>query len=47
LKGSSQNKGKKMNVETSKSGETIWAFDLGKGSIGDPLRRRQFKKGQL
>jgi len=29
-----------MNAETSKAGTTIWAFDLGKGSIGDPLRRR-------
>jgi CRISPR-associated endonuclease Csn1 len=34
----SQNEGKKMNVETSKSGETIWAFDLGKGSIGEAVR---------
>jgi hypothetical protein len=35
-----QNEGKKkMNAETSKAGTTIWAFDLGKGSIGDPLRR--------
>jgi hypothetical protein len=28
-----------MNAETSKPGKTIWAFDLGKGSIGDPPRR--------
>jgi hypothetical protein len=34
-----QNEGKKkMNAETSKAGQTIWAFDLGKGSIGNPLR---------
>jgi hypothetical protein len=39
--GCTKNEGKKkMNAETSKSGKTIWAFDLGKGSIGDPLRRR-------
>jgi hypothetical protein len=38
----SQNKGKKMNVETSKSGETIWAFDLGKASIGEAVRPGQF-----
>jgi len=29
-----------MNSETSEAGTTIRAFDLGKGSIGDPLRRR-------
>jgi CRISPR-associated endonuclease Csn1 len=35
-----QNKGKKkMNAETSKAGKTIWAFDLGKGSIGEAVRQ--------
>ncbi len=34
-----QNKGKKkMNTETPKAGNTIWAFDLGKGSIGEAVR---------
>jgi hypothetical protein len=28
---------KKMNSETSKAGNTIWAFDLGKGSIGEAV----------
>ena len=27
-----------MNAEPSKSGKTIWAFDLGKGSIGEAVR---------
>ena len=27
-----------MNAETSKAGKTIWAFDLGKGSIGEAVR---------
>jgi hypothetical protein len=26
-----------MNAETSKAGKTIWAFDLGKGSIGEAV----------
>jgi hypothetical protein len=35
----SQNEGKKkMNVETSKAGKTVRAFDLGKGSIGEAVR---------
>ncbi|MGP8200606.1 MAG: type II toxin-antitoxin system VapC family toxin [Limisphaerales bacterium] len=28
-----------MNAETSKAGKTIWAFDLGKGSIGEAVRQ--------
>jgi hypothetical protein len=36
---SPQNEGKKkMNAETSKAGKTVWAFDLGKGSIGEAVR---------
>ena len=27
-----------MNAETSKAGKTVWAFDLGKGSIGEAVR---------
>jgi hypothetical protein len=27
-----------MNAETSKAGKTTWAFDLGKGSIGEAVR---------
>jgi len=35
-----QNEGKKkMNAETSEPGKTIWAFDLGKGSIGEAVRQ--------
>jgi len=38
---STKNEGKKkMNAETSKAGETIWAFDLGKGR---ELRRQRRK----
>jgi hypothetical protein len=27
-----------MNEEPSKTGKTVWAFDLGKGSIGEAVR---------
>ncbi len=37
---STKRREKMMNAETSKAGKTIWAFDLGKGSISDLLRRR-------